>query len=75
MNRLEALEALQGNHPAGEKMVELSMDELTRTYGGGDVDAEWSPAIYAGYYALRSSKWCAAGAGAAAGAAFSWAFC
>ncbi|PZE20044.1 mersacidin family lantibiotic [Paenibacillus xerothermodurans] len=75
MTRLEALESLKANHPAGEKLVELSLDELNRTYGGGDVDAEWSPAIYATVYALRSSKWCAAGAGAGAGAVFSWITC
>ena len=46
LNCLEALELLQANNPSGEKLVEVSVDELARTYGGGDVNPEWTPTIF-----------------------------
>ncbi|MBU8589233.1 mersacidin family lantibiotic [Priestia megaterium] len=35
------------NHPAGAPMVEVSEDELTRVYGGGDVQPETTPGVTA----------------------------
>ncbi|AKR13159.1 type 2 lantibiotic (plasmid) [Bacillus thuringiensis] len=44
MNRNQIIEELAENHPAGAKLVEVSKDELARTYGGGDVQPETTPA-------------------------------
>ncbi|EOO05679.1 MULTISPECIES: mersacidin family lantibiotic [Bacillus] len=44
MNRNQIIEELAVNHPAGAKLVEVSKEELTRVYGGGDVQPETSPA-------------------------------
>ncbi|MDI6678280.1 mersacidin family lantibiotic [Bacillus wiedmannii] len=44
MNRTQVIEELAANHPAGAKLVEVSKDELTRVYGGGDVQPETTPA-------------------------------
>ncbi|MBK5491882.1 mersacidin family lantibiotic [Bacillus sp. TH13] len=43
MNRNQIIEGLAKNHPAGEKLVEVSKDEITRVYGGGDVQPETTP--------------------------------
>ncbi|MFF2883424.1 mersacidin family lantibiotic [Bacillus toyonensis] len=43
MNRNQVIEELAVNHPAGAKLVEVSKEELTRVYGGGDVQAETTP--------------------------------
>ncbi|MDZ4599762.1 MULTISPECIES: mersacidin family lantibiotic [Bacillus cereus group] len=43
MNRNQIIEELAANHPAGAKLVEVSKDELARTYGGGDVQPETTP--------------------------------
>ncbi|AKR13156.1 MULTISPECIES: mersacidin family lantibiotic [Bacillus cereus group] len=48
MNRNQIIEELAENHPAGAKLVEVSKDELSRTYGGGDVQPETSPACAVG---------------------------
>jgi type 2 lantibiotic (TIGR03893 family) len=48
MDRYEILAELAGNHPAGAKLVELSEEELLRVFGGGDVQAETSPACIIG---------------------------
>ena len=44
MNRNQVIEELKMNHPAGATMVEVSEDELSRVYGGGDVQPETTPA-------------------------------
>ncbi|PZE20043.1 mersacidin family lantibiotic [Paenibacillus xerothermodurans] len=46
MTRAQALERLKDNDPSGAKLVEVSLDELTRTRGGGDVKPEWTPTIF-----------------------------
>ncbi|MFE4880225.1 mersacidin family lantibiotic [Bacillus mycoides] len=46
MNRNQVIEELAVNHPAGAKLVEVSREELTRVYGGGDVQAETTPLLY-----------------------------
>ncbi|MBU8589232.1 mersacidin family lantibiotic [Priestia megaterium] len=43
MSRNQVMEELKMNHPAGAPMVEVSEDELTRVYGGGDVQPETTP--------------------------------
>lgn len=43
MNRENALRSLMVEHPAGEALVELSKDELTRVHGGADVQPETTP--------------------------------
>ncbi|MCM3773831.1 mersacidin family lantibiotic [Priestia aryabhattai] len=48
MNRNQVIEELKMNHPAGTAMVEVSEEELTRVYGGGDVQPETSPLCVAG---------------------------
>ena len=48
MNRNQVIEELKMNHPAGATMVEVSEDELSRVYGGGDVQPETSPACAVG---------------------------
>ncbi|WP_254490162.1 mersacidin family lantibiotic [Bacillus thuringiensis] len=48
MNRNQIIEELAENHPAGAKLVEVSKDELSRTYGGGDVQPESTPACAVG---------------------------
>ncbi|MFS0907383.1 mersacidin family lantibiotic, partial [Priestia aryabhattai] len=37
MSRDQVIEESKVNHPAGTAMVEVSEEELTRVYGGGDV--------------------------------------
>jgi len=44
MSRNQVMEELKMNHPAGAPMVEVSEDELSRVYGGGDVQPETTPA-------------------------------
>ncbi|MBA2871394.1 type 2 lantibiotic (TIGR03893 family) [Anoxybacillus calidus] len=44
MTRNQVLEAIHQNHPSGERLVEVSAEELQRVYGGGDVQPETSPA-------------------------------
>ncbi|WP_340672927.1 mersacidin family lantibiotic [Bacillus thuringiensis] len=34
---------MKKNHLAGAKLVEVSKDELSRTYSGGDVQPETTP--------------------------------
>lgn len=46
MSRSQVLESLKENHPSGEKLVEVSEEELVLTYGGGDVNPEWTPTIF-----------------------------
>ena len=46
MARAQVLEALRHNHPSGDKMVEVSENELMLTRGGGDVSPEWTPGIF-----------------------------
>ncbi|KQU17826.1 mersacidin family lantibiotic [Priestia megaterium] len=49
MSRSQVMEELKMNHPAGAPMVEVSEDELTRVYGGGDVQPETTPGcLYTG---------------------------
>ena len=49
MNRNQVIEELKMNHPAGTAMVEVSEEELTRVYGGGDVQPETTTAcLYTG---------------------------
>ncbi|HDR7736281.1 mersacidin family lantibiotic [Bacillus cereus] len=62
MNRNQVIEELGENHPAGAKLVEVSKDELSSIYGGGDVQPETTPA-------------CAIGGGIALGVALSSLFC
>jgi len=45
MNRNQVIEELKVNHPAGTAMVEVSQEELTRVYGGGDVQPETNPVV------------------------------
>ncbi|MBU8589136.1 mersacidin family lantibiotic [Priestia megaterium] len=47
MSRNQVMEELKMNHPAGAPMVEVSEDELTRVYGGGDVQPETTPGVTA----------------------------
>lgn len=62
MTRTEVLASLNGNHPAGMKLVELSEEELMMVYGGGDVQPE-------------TTTVCAVGGGIAVGIALSKLFC
>jgi len=62
MSRNQVIEELKVNHPAGTAMVEVSQEELTRVYGGGDVQPETSPV-------------CAVGGGITVGIAISKLFC
>jgi type 2 lantibiotic (TIGR03893 family) len=43
MTRNQVLETIQQNHPSGERLVEVSVEELQRIYGGGDVQPETTP--------------------------------
>ncbi|MDA1567894.1 mersacidin family lantibiotic [Bacillus cereus] len=52
MNRNQVIEELAVNHPAGAKLVEVSKDELSRVYGGGDVQPETTPWCYLGGVAI-----------------------
>ncbi|MFS0907381.1 mersacidin family lantibiotic [Priestia aryabhattai] len=45
MNRNQIVEELKMNHPAGTAMVEVSEEELTRVYGGSDVQSETNTVI------------------------------
>ncbi|MDR7246982.1 lichenicidin A2 family type 2 lantibiotic [Priestia megaterium] len=59
MNRNQVIEELKMNHPAGTAMVEVSEEELTRVYGGGDVQPETSPlcvtaGLIGGYYLSKA---------------------
>ncbi|MCM3773830.1 mersacidin family lantibiotic [Priestia aryabhattai] len=45
MNRNQIVEELKMNHPAGTAMVEVSEEELTRVYGGSDVQPETNTVI------------------------------
>lgn len=45
LNRNQIVEELKMNHPAGTAMVEVSKEELTRVYGGGDVQSETNTVI------------------------------
>ncbi|MED2798412.1 mersacidin family lantibiotic [Bacillus thuringiensis] len=40
---------IKENHPAGAKLVEVSKDELARTYGGGNVQPESTPPFACDY--------------------------
>ncbi|WP_412762915.1 hypothetical protein [Priestia megaterium] len=40
MSRNQVIKELGVDHPAGMAMVEVSEEELTRMYGGGDVQPE-----------------------------------
>ncbi|OTY56717.1 mersacidin family lantibiotic [Bacillus thuringiensis] len=62
MNRTKVIEELAVNHPAGTKLVEVSKDELSRIYGGGDVQPETTPL-------------CAFGSGVALGISLSKVYC
>ncbi|EOO05680.1 MULTISPECIES: mersacidin family lantibiotic [Bacillus] len=62
MNRNEVIEELAVNHPAGAKLVEVSKEELTRIYAGGDVQPETTPV-------------CAIGGGLALGFSISKIYC
>lgn len=68
MNRYQVLEDMNGNHPAGAKLVEVSAEELARVYGGGDVQAETTPVCAT---AVASSQMCLYGAGVVVGVTLS----
>ncbi|MED4206662.1 mersacidin family lantibiotic [Neobacillus mesonae] len=40
MTRNEVLFSMNNNHPAGDLLVEVSGEELTRVFGGGDVQPD-----------------------------------
>lgn len=68
MSRNDVLNSMKHNNPAGASMVEISEEELTRVYGGGDVQGETTaPCFYVGYGAYVSSANCAWGAGSVVG--------
>lgn len=62
MHRAQVLAEMVTDHPSGSKLVELSREELTKVYGGGDVQPETTPV-------------CAVGGGIALGIALSKLFC
>lgn len=68
MKREDVLKAFQGNHPAGEALVELSHSELSRVHGGADVQPETTPICAIGATIAASSGACAGvGAGVVTG--------
>ncbi|MNL40526.1 hypothetical protein D3C87_1628820 [compost metagenome] len=56
MDRNQILEQMRENHPSGAKMVEVSAEELTRLYGGGDVQAETTPACLYFVYTVGAAS-------------------
>jgi type 2 lantibiotic (TIGR03893 family) len=62
MTRNQVLETIHQNHPSGERLVEVSVEELQRVYGGGDVQPE-------------TTTVCAVGGGISLGIALSKLFC
>ncbi|MNH92254.1 hypothetical protein D3C73_448300 [compost metagenome] len=60
MRREEVLATLESINPAGEALVELSQSELSRVYGGADVQPETTPVCAIGATVAASSSTCAA---------------
>lgn len=68
MRREEVLAAFENVNPAGEALVELSHSELSRVYGGADVQPETTPVCAIAATVAASSATCAAvGGGIAVG--------
>ncbi|HBU84666.1 mersacidin family lantibiotic [Paenibacillus sp. UMB7766-LJ446] len=68
MKREDVLNALESANPAGEALVELSHAELSRVFGGGDVQPETTPVCAVAATVAASSATCAAvGGGIAVG--------
>lgn len=63
MLRSEALKKVESNNPAGDSLTVMSMEELSRVNGGGDVGAETTPTtstyICVGIGVRLSSQKCA----------------
>ncbi|MHA6533183.1 mersacidin family lantibiotic [Paenibacillus sp. BAC0078] len=60
MRREEVLAAFKNVNPAGEALVELSHSELSRVYGGADVQPETTPICAVAATVAASSVTCAA---------------
>ncbi|GAA0407110.1 MULTISPECIES: mersacidin family lantibiotic [Paenibacillus] len=68
MKREDVLSAFNQVHPSGEALVELSHSELSRVYGGADVQPETTPICAVAATVAASSATCAAvGGGIAVG--------
>ncbi|MCQ4087449.1 mersacidin family lantibiotic [Saccharibacillus sp. JS10] len=68
MKRQDVLNALETVNPAGEALVELSHAELSRVFGGADVQPETTPVCAVAATVAASSATCAAvGGGVAVG--------
>ncbi len=73
MNRNEAMKKVSMENPAGSFIPEMSIEEMARVQGGGDVQAETTPSsMLCVNVGLRmSSQKCAYVAGGAVGGAIS----
>ncbi|HDR7345115.1 TPA: mersacidin family lantibiotic [Bacillus toyonensis] len=76
MNREQVIKKVNLSNPAGSSMPEMTVEELTRIHGGGDVQGETTPTaassmMCVGVGVRMSSKNCAAVGGAIVGSILS----
>jgi type 2 lantibiotic (TIGR03893 family) len=73
MNRNEAMRKVSMSNPAGSLMPEMTIEEMTRVQGGGDVQAETTPStmLCVNVGIRMSSQKCAYVAGNVVGGAIS----
>lgn len=80
MERMKAIQKVSLSNPAGSSMPEMSLEELTRIHGGGDVQGETTPATISSMACVGatiriSSQKCAYAGGSLLGGAISYYKC